>query len=153
MKDEIIRKINLSSGANVSAYKDEFEFIYGVLWLDGELSENVEKEIEFVENIRVKDRLYLEQLDISPFSFVKKYSDIAFLMAKEHCLSGRAFKLAEKMKSIFSQFLECGYLDSKDRVILKKEISDTILDFKYSGGADRFSSIRMIPFINDSGKG
>lgn len=154
MKIHVITTV-LSSNPNVNAdlYKEDFNFLYGALWRDGEISKTVEEEIIYIECIRIKDMTDYPEFKFSPMYLIRQYSNISFMLAREHCATGRAFQLSKLLKTVLDVFLECDFLSKKEHQILKREISETILDLEYSNGNDHFSSIRMIPFIKNGNRG
>lgn len=132
-------------------YIKELNFIYGAIWEISDVTEKIQLEICDIERERLSQKA-CENMEYTPVRFIKEYSKIAFFLAQEHYLSGKTFNIANLMKNVLSNFLDCGILDETNKKILKREISDTILDFKSASGLDKMSSIRMIPVIESMEK-
>lgn len=127
-------------------YINELNFIYGAIWEIGDVTEKIKLEICDIESKRLNRKTF-DDMEFSPWRFVKEYSEIAFSLATEHYLSGTTYDVAIFMKDVLTNFLNCGFLDETRKKMLRWEISDTILDFKSASGLDKISSMRMIPVL------
>ena len=109
---------------------DIFYFIYGAL-KELEIQEDIFDDIVFIENNINFDN----NIELTPFYFLKRYSAMAFLLANEHYESGRNFNIAKYLLTVFKEFLDSDFVGFLHGKRYRKEISDTIVDFKYASGS------------------
>lgn len=138
----MLKMYNKLKEHGVSLSYDTFYFIYGAL-KELEIQEDIFNDIVFIENnIKFED-----SFELTPFYFLKRYSAMAFLLAKEHYESGRNFNIVKYLLIIFKEFLDSDFVEFLHGKRYKKEISDTILDFKYVDGSSCMS-LRLCRYID-----
>ena len=134
-------------------YEQEFKMLYGLIWEFDAITDARKDEILYIEEKRISEkRDYYRGEQITPAGLVKMYSQLAFLLAKEHCKNGKIFDIALQINEYFLAFVQDDFLTKDEKQRLRKEISETQLDFKCAAGHDRFSSLRMAPYIRRTNK-
>lgn len=127
-------------------YEQEFEVFYRMLWEVNIITEELKKEIVYIEEKRISEGCYhRSEEDITPAVLVRRYSALSFWLAQEHCLNNKTFKIASELNDFFLDAID--YLTPDERQQLRTIISETQLDFLYASGSDRIASIRMAPHI------
>ena len=147
MKEKLIKDIIVQCPyIEESSYIAEFNMLYGDIWEITTVTDAMEQEILLVEIERIKNH---EVQLITPLNFVKQYSFISFYLAQQHWYTKKIYEVARILNTIFLNFLDGGFLKNNEQKLLRHDISETTLDFKFASGADNISSIRMIPFIEN----
>lgn len=148
MHNLIARIIEQFPSLQRQSYEQEFRMLYGLLWEFNTITEHQENEILYIESKRISEKYdYGVEETLSPAGLLMRYSKLAFLLAKEHCNSGKTFDIASQINEYFLAFVHDDFLTKDEKQRFRKEISETQLDFKYASGHDRFSSLRMMPYI------
>ena len=147
--DEIIKELSeIYPGLRVEDYKKQFNMLYGAIFLMGDTTDEIKSNIIRIEKNRLSNNT--QDYSVSPMEFVKQYSGISFFMAKERCFEKTVYAVAVVLKDVFSSFLDGDNLTKQEMQLLKKEISEIILDLKYASGMSDLCSLRMKPLVQQN---
>ena len=146
--DDVFNKIiQKNKVSNIHEYQEYLHKVYGGLFLEDVKNYVCNQLIEF-EVARLDSALNFKPKEIrTPEELLKEYCAISFEMAQmTHSKRISCVDLAHECEKMFNEFISSGILD-KTQPILKRIISETILDLKYAGGKQNISSIRMAQII------
>lgn len=110
---------------------------------DNMLYELSEPEIEM---LRQADEL-IRTNEIIPSAAFLMLSKIAFGMAMQSLEAGKNFEAAKILGKETGNLFRSDRVSLYDKDRLRREISETLLDFSYAGGRRGVASLRMAPYI------
>ena len=147
--DEIIKELSeIYPDLRVEDYKKQFNMLYGATILLNTMNDEIKADIICIEKNRLSDNR--QSYNVSPKEFIKQYSKISFFLAKERYFRKTTYTAAIILIKIFEDFLEDNKLTWLEKKLLKKEISETILDLEYASEIGTLYSLRMKSLIQQN---
>ena len=144
MIDDVIKRICKGYSLNdKELYANRFRLIYGNLFKNN--PENLDAlcdEIVAVETSKTSNGLNIN-CPQNGAELMGLYSDLAYELAIDSHKSGRIYQIAIPLKLIMTELYESGNLNNEDREVLRRKLSEAILDFNYATGNHKISSIRL----------
>ena len=92
-------------------------------------------------------RCTLEQDGLVPPIVLRRFSDLAFSLAKKSMKTGESFPIANPLLEIFNEFSASSRLSLDTKAKMRQLISETKLDLSYASGNHDFSSLRLHPYF------
>ena len=129
-------------------YEKYLQLVYGGLAEIADIDKRTVREIVFIEENMISRGFSNSITNIgNAYDLIKRYSDIAFFMAKKSYSDNFKFILSDSFKKIIKSLYESEYLTAEQKRNLKNLISEIFLDLSYSSGNHAVSSIRMSSVI------
>ena len=89
----------------------------------------------------------IEKKELTPSLVTRRFSDLAFSLAKKSMEEDREIKIAKSLAEIFDSYLSSPLISIDTKEKMKQLIGEAKLDFLYASGNHDIASLRLAPYL------